>query len=46
MDGLKQASDVFRSRFKITARGMSRSYWAEGAGHLTEVRKRSSFSSA
>ncbi|MCJ1477829.1 hypothetical protein MMC13_006502 [Lambiella insularis] len=37
MDGLEQASDIFRSRFKITARGMSRSYWAEDAEHLAQV---------
>ncbi|MCJ1393258.1 hypothetical protein MMC18_006130 [Xylographa bjoerkii] len=36
MDGLEQASEVFRSKYKITARGMSRSYWAEDAEHLAE----------
>ncbi|KAL8685211.1 MAG: hypothetical protein Q9218_007903, partial [Villophora microphyllina] len=28
-DGLKKASEYFREAFSITARGMSRSYWAE-----------------
>ncbi|KAL9130083.1 MAG: hypothetical protein Q9217_001642 [Psora testacea] len=28
MDGLQQASDAFRAAFKITARGMARSKWA------------------
>ncbi|MCJ1385812.1 hypothetical protein MMC17_008936 [Xylographa soralifera] len=36
MEGLEQASEVFRTKFKITARGMSRSYWAEDAEHLAE----------
>ena len=39
MEGLEQASDIFRAKFKITARGMSRSYWAEDAEHLAEVGK-------
>lgn len=29
MDGLTQASDVFRAEFKITARGMSKPVWAD-----------------
>ena len=29
MDGLEQASDGFRNKFKITARGLSRPAWAE-----------------
>ena len=29
MDGLKQASDVFRSKFQPTARGMRRAQWAD-----------------
>ena len=37
MDGLEQACEIFRSRFKITARGISRSYWAEDAEHPTKV---------
>ncbi|MCJ1404801.1 hypothetical protein MMC11_008027 [Xylographa trunciseda] len=37
MEGLEQASEVFRSNFKVTARGMSRSYWAEDAEHLAET---------
>ncbi len=28
-EGLKQASDFFRNAFTVTARGMSRSHWAE-----------------
>ncbi|MCJ1319864.1 hypothetical protein MMC15_005200 [Xylographa vitiligo] len=36
MEGLEQASEIFRGKFKITARGMSRSYWAEDAEHLAE----------
>lgn len=28
-DGLNQASEAFRERFKVIARGMSRPYWAE-----------------
>ncbi|MCJ1436032.1 hypothetical protein MMC27_005410 [Xylographa pallens] len=36
IEGLEQASEVFRAKFKITARGMSRSYWAEDAEHLAE----------
>ncbi|MCJ1282352.1 hypothetical protein MMC26_001675 [Xylographa opegraphella] len=36
IDGLQQASEIFRAKFKITARGMSRSYWAEDAEHLAE----------
>ncbi|KAL8764779.1 MAG: hypothetical protein Q9209_007888 [Squamulea sp. 1 TL-2023] len=30
-DGLKKASDYFRSAFTVNSRGMSRSYWAEDA---------------
>ena len=37
MDGLTQASETFRNRFKITARGMSRSHWAEDAEALAQV---------
>jgi xeroderma pigmentosum group C-complementing protein len=29
VDGLRQASETFKRRFKITARGMKRSYWLE-----------------
>ena len=39
MEGLEQASQIFWANFKITARGMSRSYWAEDAEHLAEVSK-------
>ena len=37
MDGLTQASETFRNRFKITARGMGRSHWAEDAEALAQV---------
>lgn len=36
-DGLIQASEVFRQRFKVIARGMSRPYWAESPEALTAV---------
>lgn len=36
-DGLIQASEAFRQRFKVIARGMSRSYWAESPEALTAV---------
>ena len=44
IEGMEQASEVFRAKFKIAARGMSRSYWAEDAEHLAEVGKARSFS--
>ena len=34
MDGLTQTSDAFRADFKITARGMSQSVWADSAETL------------
>ena len=34
MDGLEQASEAFRSRFKISARGLSRPVWAESSEAL------------
>lgn len=37
IDGLKQASEIFRERFKITSRGMSRSTWAESPEALADV---------
>ena len=37
MDGLTQASETFRNRFRIVARGMSRSHWAEDAEALAQV---------
>ena len=37
MDGLAQARDAFKREFKITARGMSRSYWAEDVEALADV---------
>lgn len=36
-DGLNQASEAFRERFKVTARGMSRPYWAESPEALAAV---------
>ena len=38
MDGLSQASDVFRARFKITARGLSKPRWAGSSENLVQVR--------
>lgn len=37
IDGLTQASDAFKREFKITTRGMSRSYWAESSEALASV---------
>ena len=37
MDGVGQAAETFRNRYKISARGMSRSYWAEDAEALAQV---------
>lgn len=37
IDGLTQASEVFKQKFKITARGMGRSFWAESQGVLAAV---------
>lgn len=36
-DGLNQASEAFRERFKVIARGMSRPYWAESPEALAAV---------
>lgn len=38
LDGLSQAAEAFKLHFKIIARGMSRSYWADNADELTGVR--------
>ena len=38
VDGLTQALDHFNEKFKITARGMSRSYWADNPEDLANVR--------
>ncbi|PGG99262.1 hypothetical protein AJ79_08599 [Helicocarpus griseus UAMH5409] len=35
-DGLKQACDTFRRRFKITAPGMKRPYWLENPSELKD----------
>ena len=37
-DGLEKASEIFRQHFKITSRGLSRSYWAESPEVLANVR--------
>lgn len=37
IDGLSQAGEEFRKKFKIVARGMSRPYWAENAEALASV---------
>ena len=37
IDGLKQATDTFGQRFKITSRGLSRSIWAETTEALADV---------
>ncbi len=37
VDGLTQALEVFRDIFRITARGMSRSYWADSPEDLANV---------
>ena len=39
MDGLTQASEAFRGRFKITARGMARPMWADSPETLAQVCK-------
>lgn len=38
LDGLNQAVEVFKLHFKVTARGMGRSYWAENEDKLAGVR--------
>ena len=38
MDGLTQASEAFRSSFKITARGIGKSKWADSQETLALVR--------
>ncbi len=38
VDGLEQASEAFRAHFKITARGMGRSRWADSPETLALVR--------
>lgn len=37
IDGLKQASEEFEGKFKITARGMSRTFWAESSTAVANV---------
>lgn len=37
MDGLAQATEAWRAKFKITARGMRRPYWAENVEALKNV---------
>jgi xeroderma pigmentosum group C-complementing protein len=37
IDGLRQASDAFREKFRINSRGMSRSIWAETSEALADV---------
>lgn len=37
IDGLKQASDAFREKFRINSRGMSRSTWAETSEAIAHV---------
>ena len=37
MDGLAQASEAFRTRFKITARGLSKPRWADSPETLAQV---------
>ena len=44
MDGLNQASELFKGRFKITARGSSRSFWAESSEAIADVREKYTFS--
>ena len=43
IDGLTQASESFRREFKITTRGMSRSYWAESSEALASVSNQSAY---
>ncbi|KAI9759564.1 MAG: hypothetical protein M4579_002230 [Chaenotheca gracillima] len=38
MDGLEQASQAWRARFKKTARGLRRSFWAGSAEELRKLR--------
>ena len=38
MDGLAQASEAWRTKFKITARGLRRPYWVEHVEALKDVR--------
>lgn len=45
MDGLNQVSELFKNNFQVSARGMSRPYWAEDAKSLAEVREPSHTSS-
>ena len=35
MDGLEQASEIFRQRFKKSSKGMERPFWAENIGGIT-----------
>jgi len=37
MDGLAQASDAWRTKFKVTARGLRRPYWVEPVEALKDV---------
>lgn len=37
MDGLAQATEAWRTKFKITARGMRRPYWVEHTEALKDV---------
>lgn len=37
IDGLRQASETFREKFRVTSRGMSRSKWAANAEALADV---------
>lgn len=39
MDGLTQASEAFRGKFKITARGMAKPMWADSPETLAQVCK-------
>ena len=39
MDGLTQASEAFRGRFKVTARGMAKPVWADSPETLAQVRR-------
>ena len=39
MDGLEQASEVFRQKFKIDSRGISRPFWAENANALATTQQ-------
>lgn len=37
IDGLRQASEEFRGKFNIIARGMSRTFWAESFTAIANV---------